>query len=421
MMRTTGLLQATWRGIPFFIKSEGMSEAGRRIILHDYPHSNKRYVEDLGEIPPKFKLDAFVTGEDFSDRATQLENALKEKGRGTLTMPVFGSVSLFALPYRKDASQQSVGEIRFELEFVRGEPVSGPVQAESTTETVYAAGDDARTAVGDALQDKWIIPWDYATSFVSQFDLQTVLNSIMPFDTIVSNVTKFTQVVGYIQLNIASAIQTAIGLKTTLVDNLFQTISEGLSSGLGFTSLLDLIGFGSGSSLTSCQINGATSTAGDVPLWPNTTTSRKDRNTNRLNMVNTVRVCALITGYEQLADKTYSTVEEIEQAREAIEEKHSELMRKDTSNGLLIQSTPTVRKAVEKLRIAALNTLKQKEQITYNTTVLYQKSAIPVFILAYQLYAEEGESITDKAIALRALNPEQLSTGAVGNITVLQS
>lgn len=403
-MRTTGLLQATWRGIPFFVKSEGMTEAGRRIILHDYPNSDKRYVEDLGEIPPKFKVDAFVSGPDFADRASQLERALKESGKGTLTMPTFGSVSLFAMPYRKDASQQSVGEIHFELEFVRGETVSGPVQADSTTETVYTNGDAARVAIGNALEDKWIIPWNYATSLVAQFDLQQVLNSVVPLDTIINNVTKFTQVVGYIQLNIAAAIQSGNGLKVTLVDNLFQTLSEGLDTGFGLTAILDLANFGS---YDNCPVYGADS---DDGLWPQTTKSRVDSNTNRLNITNTTRLCALVNVYEIAASKTYGTVEEIEQTRTTIEQRYTQLMRNE------VQSSPTVRQAMKQLRIAALDVMQQKEQTAYRTTTITQNTPTSMFLLGYQLYAN-----TDNTVTLRALNPGKSSCWAEGEMKVLQS
>lgn len=392
---TKDLLLATWRGVPFYVRSESMPEAGRRVILHDYPNSDTRYVEDMGKLPSKFQIEAFVITRDAADK---LEKALNTPGQGRLTMPVFGAVTLFSLPYSKDASQTSVGEISFTLGFIEGETSGDQAESEYTIEKVYASGDSARAAIGNELESKWIPPWNYATSAIAQFDLTTVLDSVIPLSTIVSNATDFTQACGYVQLNIAAAIQTAKGLRVTLIDNLMQTISECLDNGNGLTPMVSL------SELEPSE----TSPVYGGPVWDETTETRKALNSNRNAMFDATKLSALVTCYEQAAGTTYSTVEEIEEIRSTIEERYSDLM-----SGYRARE---VRKSIQDTRIAALSIMSRQEQAIYATVDIKVNAPVPALILSYRLYGDT--SYTD---TIRALNPGQSSVGLSGTIKVLQA
>lgn len=188
--RTRQLLPASFKGVSFSVRNEVLTEGGRRIVLHEYPNSSQRFVEDLGEMPPKFSVTAFVHGPDFLDRAALLERALKEEGKGRLSMPTFGVRTLFALSYRKDASQTSVGEIRFDLEFAAGRATSAPIKSPATIESVYAAGDECREAIGDILSIIWDVPTETPNVITAQFDLEQFANTAFnAVSTSVDNIT----------------------------------------------------------------------------------------------------------------------------------------------------------------------------------------------------------------------------------------
>jgi hypothetical protein len=429
MTRIQNLLPASWKGIPFFIRSEILTEGGRRIVLHDYPNSSERFVEDLGQLPPKFSITAFVTGEDFLERAEQLERALQEKGKGRLSMPTFGARNLFALPYRKDASQTEVGEIRFELEFVAGRAISGPSKAPNTIETVFSLGDTARIEIGSALEDLWIPPVETPNVLTAQFDLKQFAQAINQLRTLVNNVSDIDSIVNFIKVNAPSIVRSALNLKTTFINDLWQTVSVGLIG--GFSILTDLTKFGSALSLSLSDIRNASisgtssgSEETEIPLWSETTGGRLIRNKNRLSLVNAGRLSALVTAYEQAANTLYRTDVEIDQARLILENEHQRLMRVDTENRDLIQSQSSVRRAVENIRLAALSVLDQKEQAAYTLVNIERKTPISSFTLAYDLYAEEfttSEEVTARGIEIRGLNISEPADKLDNNITVLQS
>lgn len=430
MSRLTGLLPASFKSVAFYVRSEVLTEGGRRIILHDYPNSSERYVEDLGELPPKFTVTAFVTGPSFQNNADRLEKILQEKGAGDLVMPNFGRIKVFALPYRKDASQTSVGEIRFELSFVAGKAISGPIRAPVTVETVYRHGDTARQAIGDAMEEKWTEPSITDNVITAIYDLEECAKSTDKLLSSLNNVADVNAINELIGFNAPSIVRSAVYIKSVFVDRLWQTISVGLSGGSGLASLIGLTSFGNALSLSLSDIRSAsvsassTTASTDVPLWSATTAGRVIRNDNRLTLINTHRVNALICAYEQAADKSYQTDTELDSVRLSLENEHQRLMRVDTENRDLVQSQSAVRRAVEDLRLATLSVMDSKEQSAYSLTTLSLNVPKTAYVLTYDLYAEDFESSDDlnaQTITIRGLNPTQPADKLSGDVTVLQA
>jgi prophage DNA circulation protein len=429
MSRLTGLLPASWRGISFLVKNEVLAEGGRRIVLHDYPNSNTRFVEDQGELPPKFSITAFVTGADFIDRAEQLERALREKGKGSLSMPTFGSRILFAMPYKKDASQTAVGEIRFELSFVAGTAVSGPIRGFPNSETVYAQGDDARQAINTSVDDLWQVPSNSPNVLSAEFDLQEMTAAVRGITSATNNAGDINTLADLIDQNTPNIVRDSGDMASAIID-LWQSVSVGLTGGAGLSQLLELTSFGSQLSLSLSDIKNANtpdtddSDSDEIPLWAATTASRIKRNQNRLSTVNACRVAALVSAYEQAADATYGTDTEIEETRLNLEVAHQRLMRVDTSDKTLIQSQPGVRASVELIRLTALRVLDEKEQSVFSLTTICNPVAISSFVQGYTLYAESittSEDATTKGLEIRALNPTQPADKLIGETTVLQA
>lgn len=429
MSRLTGLLPASFKSVAFYVRSEVLTEGGRRIVLHDYPNSSERFVEDLGELPPKFTVTAFISGPNFLNLSDQLELKLKEKGAGDLVLPNFGKLKAFALPYRKDASQISVGEIRFELSFVVGKAISGPARAPVTVEKVYSTGDTARDAINNALENKWTEPTKANNALAAQYDLKQITAAVQKLNTSLKNVSSVNKIVDYIDLNTPTIVRDTITLKNAVGD-LWQTVSVGLSNGAGLSDILLLTQFGSALSLSLSDIRSAstsataTSESTNIPLWNETTSARIIRNDNRLALCNHARLSALTIAYEQAADTTYSNDAQLDEVRKTLEEQHQRLMRDDTDDVDFLQSQPAVRFAIEDLRLAALEVLDQKDQTIFDLTTINANVPIPAYVLAYNLYAEEFETsdeITERTTLIRNLNPDQPSDKMVGDLMVLQT
>jgi hypothetical protein len=219
-------------------------------------------------------------------------------------------------------------------------------------------------------------------------------------------------------------------MKTSFMGDLWQTISVGLNVNQNIKNLINLTQFGSSLALSLSDVYGAFDEARDedfrygIPTWPATTASRRARNTNRLNLVNSGRVAALTTLYEQASAGTYTTAVEIEEVQVSIETQYNRLMRVDTENADIVQSDPSVREAVDELRAAALGVLDEKKQYLYKLKTINNPVGISSFVQAYQLYAEEfttSEEVVSRGFEIRDLNPTLHADNLIGETTVLEA
>lgn len=460
---TQQLLPASIEGISVRVRNEVISETGRRIALHEYPNSNDRFVEDLGKIPPRFRVEAFVHGNNFKQRSDQLRSILDRGGLLRVIMPTFGSFNVYALPYTVNASQTEVGEIKFSLEFAVGRPAAGPARASVDLQDVYDLGDQARETIQEVLASDWQDPDDVADAAVGQYDyLQSINQSLDQIRTSLptEELATVLSVVQNARSNTAALIRSGSSLAGNMIGALsgdvgfWQNVSLGIgqtinelrsgslttsttsqllgsfSSDAGniFDSVLSLVNYGNDLTLRLSDINGDTRSSTQnntsVPLWTPNTASRIRRNENRLALVNATRLNALVASYEVAAAQDYGTISDIVNTRQTIEAAHEQVMRVETSDQGVLQSNSNIRRDVENLRIASLNVLSQKRQSEYETLTIMNGSPRPSVIQAYSLYAENilnEDQLTTRTIDIRGLNPSQPSISLNGDVTVLRS
>jgi len=95
---TTGYLEASFRGVPFFIQGAGYT-TGRRNVKHVYPRQNIVDHEDMGQDDKTFSLDAYVLGDDYYNQRNRLEDALDLGGSGVLVHPYRGVLTVVVDSY----------------------------------------------------------------------------------------------------------------------------------------------------------------------------------------------------------------------------------------------------------------------------------------------------------------------------------
>lgn len=437
--RTIKMLTASFRGIEFRVRSERQTNGGRRLILHEYLNSNTVFIEDIGEIPPRFSVDAFVHGSDWLEKKDALIQALNAEGFGRLVLPSFGALRVQAFDYSIDQSQTSLGEVRFSLSFAVGRKLPGPTASLKTSEDVFQSGDNARLVLQNVLENNWKVPGSSNNVLTAIYDWTSISTDVL---TATQNLLT-SGVIGETRTainNFIISLPNLIKLPATLAQRIgtgvpgdlgiFSLISAGLVGGAGLVAMTEFCSFGSGLLVNSIDIrndvpNENNTIVGNfnIPLWEENTAQRIDRNDNRLSAVNFTRVNSLVIAYEQAAANEYSTAIDIQNTREALESIHDQLMRIDVQDRDIIQSDPNVREAVEDVRIASLEILDQKEQRTFVLTEVNYGAPTSAFLIAYNLYSERlntVQDLEDRSILIRGLNPEQKVDQMFGDITTLQ-
>ena len=84
------LLQASFRGVPFFVAGAAEAQVGRRVAVHEFPNRDLAYGEDMGRALHTFSLEAFVVGPDYMKARAELIVALEPDIPGGLVHPDLG-------------------------------------------------------------------------------------------------------------------------------------------------------------------------------------------------------------------------------------------------------------------------------------------------------------------------------------------
>lgn len=430
---TERLAQASLGGIVFSVRSEELPTGGRKIALHDFPNSDERFVEDLGEIPPRFTVTAFVHGLDWLERAQALENVLRTPGPKRLVLPTFGAWTVWALPYSKTAQQTSVGEIEFSLEFATSRAVAGIIESTPAAEMVFAAGDRTRSAIGGAFGGIFSAPGDSLGFGAMLSDITSVCNETFSEVSTIMNAESLGELTGAIRGLLGNAgsllgdpIQ--LGLEFFGIDDdapgLWQIISEGLDTLTAVGSLLDFAkNFGNNLALIQSDFDSGAkvSPVENISLWAATTEDRIDRNDGRTAIVESNRLASLVAAYEQAANADYQTIDQVQLVRTDLEDVFEQMMQIDAQDAGSVPANRFVREAMSDLRIRALSVLDQKAQSAWLTAQINRVGGLTAPSLTYLLYAESlVNDLDDRSWQVRQLNQQVSAVAMTGNLTVLR-
>lgn len=430
---TQRLAQASWRGVVFSVRSEDLPNGGRKVALHDFPNSDNRFVEDLGEIPQRFTITAFVHGLDWLERGQALENALRTAGPGRLVMPTFGAWTVWALPYSKTASQTSVGEIEFQLEFATSRAVAGIIESTPAPEMVFAAGDNARESIGGAFGGLFNAPGDSLGFGAMISDVTSACNDAFSAVSSLMNAESLGELTGAVRGLLGNAggllnepIQLALEFFGIDEDapGIWQLISEGLDTIDAVGALLNFTkNFGNNLALIQSDFDsGSTvSPVSGISLWAATTNDRIDRNEARTAIVESNRLASLVAAYEQASNGDYQTIDQIQTVRTDLEDAFAEMMRVDAQDVSSVPANREVREAMDELRIRALSVLDQKAQSAWLTAQIIRTGPLAAPSLTYLLYAESiTNDLDDRTLQIRQLNQQVSAASMSGALTVLR-
>lgn len=432
------IVPASFKGYPFWVRSENIPAVGRRIVIHDFVNSGERYAEDLGSIPLEFEVEAFIFGENWYQNARGFESVLNEEGPGELFLPTIGRFEVYSIAAPRSTTQPSIGEVTYKLRFTRGRTLAGPSLAEIDEQTVYDRGFTARDALSERFSAYSVAPQTAANNSVFSFDgisgvtdAVTALADAIPVDQMIEVTSAATNV--YRNINTLVRNPSAFALSILSETGVWGAIAQGLWVGnagvqlsSAFSKLMRLVQFGSGLSLQLSDIGRSTRPSGSgqaytVPLWPATTYERDQRNMNRLTVVRANRTAALVSAYEVSAARTYQTESELINARTQIEDAHEQIMRVDAANEGAIQADPAVRTAVEDVRLAALSVMDSKRSSVYRVDTIGLNRPTASLLTGYALYAEQFRvpgDLVSSAEGVRDLNPALPSNALAGDVSV---
>ena len=145
------LALAAFGSAQFYVESDKV-ETGRRLVVHQFPHRDTPYVEDMGRDANKISVTAYVADAGAEDAATSLRSECDARGPKRLRLPL-DSFLVHCEKCTRDFAKDRLGYIAFALSFVRdgGGAAPQPVAYLARLVTVAAQGTAAPlTALADS-------------------------------------------------------------------------------------------------------------------------------------------------------------------------------------------------------------------------------------------------------------------------------
>lgn len=392
-------------GFEVLVESETTS-SGKKIVSHEYPNSNKRFSEELGQIPPKFSLNVVVHG-SIQDRI-RLEEILRQPGLLTLVHPYYGSVEVMSQEFTVSSNQTRIGEFRFSINFETSEANIAPSPSANDANLLSSNRDDAFSAIGGSLEENYKDP-ESSVNYTDAIEKVTdVLTSIQSGVTLIKNPIGE----GVSELNTTintalSAVGTAVSNGTEvreLLDSVYISINNVVNTPADLEDFwTDLTNFGSTGGIP------------DVVSSYVNTVKREERVTNESLIGEHTRLMGVIGLFEASGYKNYDTVNRLEAQKETLKNTYNQIVRDDTDllPTVSLIDDPDTQHGLNTLRNNTIEVLDEKNETVSRITTINTIST-PLSVLVYNNYGH-----IDDIETIQNLNPEQPANNVLGDVSLV--
>lgn len=299
------LLPASFKGAEFLIQSAS-TQSGRKTVTHEFPNSDRRFVEDLGLLNKTFTIRGIITTPNYTQKKDALVSALESAGLGQLNHPTFGVQNVVSKPYTLTEDLTALGEAVFDMTFeIAQQPIlptqiTGglPTISQQATETIA----ESETIMTDnfrvSTSNNFTASLDQFTGLVVQFNAITNEFITDPefFDSFFTDLTDF-------QEDLVKNIQIPADLATSF-NNLFTALEDSVDTAEEIKRVFEkLYSFGDNIVTLSCN---------SVEL------DERAKNKNLVNFL--TQANALIINYRNVPQIDFLTVDQIEEERKKLED-----------------------------------------------------------------------------------------------------
>ena len=391
MFNISKLTEARYNNVKFLYQSSSIS-GGRKNVTHEFPNSDKRFVEDLGGLRKVYNIEAIIDNSDNNNHRDAFISALDSKvSLGTLIHPEYGVKKVKPINYTINNGKQQLGITSFSIVFEEADlPVVGKISSNSN----FLSG--LRNLAGNNVANKLSSAWEGATKIKENFD--TANQIIGDTGRQIGRAASLVAGAGDGVNDFATSINEIVNNTQSLVNSpsiLAQRLSNSFNAlEVAFDNAQDV--FDSVTSLIGFKNDVATSGSGNT---------RKSTLSNQRLINNLVSVNAIAIAYDQAGKVSYGNQDDLNKNITILENAFKNLsgLDRDTVSEL------------QKIRI-------EFQKITNNLSISLPKvsnfttNKIPLNVLTYQLYGS-----LDKKEALNNLNNFRDTSEVSGIIKILSN
>lgn len=384
--------RASFRGVGFLVASESVSR-GKKIVMHEYPNSNLRYVEELGKFPPVFSVEGLVHGADAINQRIRLENVLELPGIGLLVHPVYGELKVKSLEYSVNSSQTNIGVFNFSMQFAQSRENITPLPDDPTETAVSSAAKTLNGKIDDALGKVYKPP---TTAYGFQKTVETLQGT---FDTVHRQINKVVNLSAQGAATFNRVYRTVTNNITSIVSSA-NKVRENVA--LFYAAALDAPVFVQ-------QLGAAWNNLLDYPLIIPTsapkTRAQQETEQNSAAIVEHMKLTCLTNAYEAGTYTEFTTDTELTAARKFLDDSFKAAYGGDNSdltavNLISLADDTEIRKYSSTLKVTARKVFDLKEKAVYRVVGI-KPGMSSMALTSYRYYGN-----LDLINGLVTLNPD---------------
>ena len=382
--------------VRFYARNAEMPELGRKTVVHEYPNSDNRYVEDLGKNAGKYVLDIEIqetTASAYKRSRNALMKALETQGIGVLTHPTLGKKKV--VPEPASMSEDFItenGVVAFRITFLESTLNIFPTSTQGNQGFLANLYDrtfgNNESVLGQAL--------DYYNQGIELFNqgrdslqeaTDTINDVVSTINGVADEVAAFSADIKSFSASIITLMQTPANLarRFTTIYNSIATITDDFN--IMTNIVLQIFG-----SSNRTKITGSSALITQL-------------NTNKIALANYTDVACLTIAYLATTNITFTSQSDIDTMLARLN-KAFDTLDPDSVNDDVYYSLQDMR--------TQNRLLLQNARATLPYYVSLRTNLIPTAVLAYNLYGDSTRS--DE---LNALNAVEDPCFIFGNITAL--
>lgn len=116
---------SSFRGVAFELDRQDVDDVGRYVAHHPFAKAEDHATEDMGRKANKFKLTAYLTGDNADARMSALVAACSTPGTGMLILPMWPGVTVRCSNCSTSVEKTKQGFVAVALEFIEAGASSG--------------------------------------------------------------------------------------------------------------------------------------------------------------------------------------------------------------------------------------------------------------------------------------------------------
>lgn len=389
------LLPASFRGVQFYATSSSM-ESGRKQVTHEFPNSDRRFVEDLGRFQNIYRFNALITGTgaDYTANKNALIQALEQEGIGLLVHPFFGTVSVVAKQFTVEENISRLGEAIFSLTFEKAEAALVPIGNSVNLSNLDIISDNVLDVLSTDIGSLFSLANGFPNNFTDAINLVNQIANAFRFNSrsftqAPSSINTFNTTLNQYSNNANQLITNppVLGQQTVNLfketDNVIQTPTEKV---VVYEKFYDF--------------------NNNQERVPPTTFERIQRQNNRDVLNGTIQAGSLVQSYRAATQIEFEDIRQLEQTQDILEEQYQQVILNPTISD-------NTKVALQELRNEA-RLFFESERLNVNQIDTITTNTQPLTVLAYQYYGD-----VDQVDKLAALNKVRNNGFVEGEFDIL--